>query len=232
MSRLFVSSCLIAGFASGAAAQASGVVGGSEPAAFAIRFIDSPPVCHEYQGALQISGGPIWLLHSRSGSGSGVGGVAVAAWWVLEKISRRKGGRRRDTSLSRDDRRLRARHHVASATLSRWRLDASAGAKVGAPEPASRAAPDTGGAPQVGGVSLQTCAAPAGWRKPAHGCEAIGGLAARSRRSSAQVPDQTADRRVRLILQLRRNARALPRRHRRRSRQSAWDRLRVSDRRS
>ena len=78
MSRLFVSSCLIAGFASGAAAQASGVVGGSEPAAFAIRFIDSPPVCHEYQGALQISGGTIWLLRSRSGSGSGVGGVIKA----------------------------------------------------------------------------------------------------------------------------------------------------------
>jgi hypothetical protein len=76
MSRLFVSSCLIAGFAGGAAAQASGVVGGSEPAAFAIGFIDSPPVCHEYQGALQISGGTIWLLRSRSGSGRGAGGFS------------------------------------------------------------------------------------------------------------------------------------------------------------
>src|SRR5436309_853494 len=77
MSRLFVASCLIAGFANGAAAQLSGdrVVRAPEPAAFAIRFIDSPPVCHEYQGALQISGGTIWLLRSRSESGSGVGGV-------------------------------------------------------------------------------------------------------------------------------------------------------------
>jgi len=77
MSRLFVVGCLIAGFANGVAAQAPGdrVVGASAPAAFAIQFIDSPPVCHEYQGALQISGGTIWLLRSRSGAGSGVGGV-------------------------------------------------------------------------------------------------------------------------------------------------------------
>src|SRR5262245_64945145 len=77
MSRLFVASCLIAGLADSAAAQTPGdrVAGASAPAAFAIQFIDSPAVCHEYQGALQISGGTIWLLRSRSGSGSGAGGV-------------------------------------------------------------------------------------------------------------------------------------------------------------
>ena len=81
MSRLFVAGCLVAGLANGAAAQTPGdrVVGASEPAAFAIRFIDSPPVCHEYQGAVQISGGTIWLFRSRSGSGSFAAGIGKPA---------------------------------------------------------------------------------------------------------------------------------------------------------
>ena len=36
----------------------------SNGAAFGIAFIDSPPVCPEDLGALQISGGPIWFIRS------------------------------------------------------------------------------------------------------------------------------------------------------------------------
>jgi hypothetical protein len=43
----------------------------SNEAAFAISFIDSPPVCPEGRGALQISGGPIWLIRSSAPRGNG-----------------------------------------------------------------------------------------------------------------------------------------------------------------
>jgi hypothetical protein len=41
----------------------------SNEAAFGIAFIDSPPVCPEDLGALQISGGPIWFIRSPAPPG-------------------------------------------------------------------------------------------------------------------------------------------------------------------
>jgi hypothetical protein len=43
----------------------------SNEVAFAIGFNDSPPVCPEGKGALQISGGPIWFIGSPASRGNG-----------------------------------------------------------------------------------------------------------------------------------------------------------------
>jgi hypothetical protein len=43
----------------------------SNDLALAISFIDSPPVCPESHGALQISGGPIWFIRSPTPPGNG-----------------------------------------------------------------------------------------------------------------------------------------------------------------
>ncbi len=89
--------CLITGFASLAAAQPSNdritlhtVAGQSSPSesAFAIAFADSPPVCPERHGALQIAGGTIWLIRSpRPDGGAGVGKTADDETWDYRMLS-------------------------------------------------------------------------------------------------------------------------------------------------
>jgi hypothetical protein len=85
-SSVMLAGYLIAGFVSVAAAQSfndrfglHAIAGQSSPsdAAFAITFIDSPPVCPERHGALQIASGTIWLI--RSPHPAGGGGISKAA---------------------------------------------------------------------------------------------------------------------------------------------------------
>jgi hypothetical protein len=83
--------CLISGFASLAAAQPSSdritlpaVAGQSSPSesAFAIAFVDSPPVCPQHHSALQIAGGAVWFIRSLlPNSGASFGRIADDETW-------------------------------------------------------------------------------------------------------------------------------------------------------
>lgn len=89
--------CLITGFASLAAAQPSNdritpraVAGQSSPSesAFAIAFVDGPPVCPERHSALQITGGTIWFIRSLlPESGGSVGRTADDETWDYRMLA-------------------------------------------------------------------------------------------------------------------------------------------------
>jgi hypothetical protein len=51
----------------------------SNEVAFAISFVESPPVCPEALGALQISGGPIWFIQSLASRGNGNGTISAVS---------------------------------------------------------------------------------------------------------------------------------------------------------
>lgn len=90
--RSIIAGCLIAGCAGAAVAQSSDnrlSAGQPAPITFTVAFIDSPPICPERHGALQISGHTFWLVRSPAGDdGGGVGRTVDDQTYRYRMISR------------------------------------------------------------------------------------------------------------------------------------------------